>query len=193
MLSKRTRSVLGGILRVGAAASCLSAVAAWKTGKFLVKTMTGGGPYRAKDGRIYCHRESPREYEARTTGQLLNRATRSEGPYRARDGRVYSHRESPTEYEARKRQESLRYIQEVRRRHEVKLRQQKEIEAARDDVVRAAHGCTPGQGYVAKDGKVYDHKETPEEWQARKLRNLRRQAEDARRQYDRKKGLSGQP
>lgn len=63
-------------------------------------------------------------------------------------------------------------------RHRLMERNQRLLEQARDDLVRVRQGYRPGRGYVASNGRVYDSKETPEEYTRRKLRSYKKMIDD---------------
>lgn len=106
-----------------------------------------------------------------------------QGPHVAKDGRVYDHKETQEEYDARKRKAAEaedRRLCAIRKREREKAQREAEIRDAQEDLVRAAHGFAPGEGYIAADGHVYPKKESPEDFHARKLKYLRKQAEEIR-------------
>lgn len=60
--------------------------------------------YKASDGRIYPHKETPGEYLRRHDKLEREKRMRryTNKLYKASDGRIYSHKETPAEYYTRK-------------------------------------------------------------------------------------------
>lgn len=88
------------------------------------------------------------------------------GPYVASNGKTYDRKD----------------IEEAQRCYERDLREQERkdreyrLERAKNNLIRAKNGYPDDIGYVAKDGRIYDHKETREEYEERQIRKLEREA-----------------
>ena len=86
--------------------------------------------------------------------------------YVASNDKMYDRKETPYEYEQRKK--------ENEEKHKAYL--QRETERAKNNLICAKNSYPDDIGYVAKDGRVYDHKETREEYEERQIRKLEKEA-----------------
>lgn len=112
------------------------------------------------------------------------------GPYVASNGKTYDRKETPYEYERRTKENQKKHeayqrrkdIEEAQRRYERDLREQERkdreyrLERAKNNLIRAKNGYADDVGYVAKNGRVYNHKETREEYEERQIRKLEKEA-----------------
>ena len=109
--------------------------------------------------------------------------------YVASNGKMYDRKETPYEYEQRKKENEEKHKAYLQRETERSIRQREReerelerknrryrLERAKNNLIRAKNGYPDDIGYVTKDGRVYDHKETREEYEERQIRKLEKEA-----------------